>query len=188
MELITSFTRTVRNLKEEIQTSVFSGVSEYTGLDENIWQDLRTDALQDGSICDIQRALEPLIALYPECPLRHLFISLPVFSDKHVNTMKRVVGNLFQRSERDPMMVQATAIWLAFDSGKLKVFKRLALSNFPEIEKYPDTEESRKIGASVRATLNLQFESLMQSEESISWRNYFWKRGMQLSDCEVYDE
>jgi hypothetical protein len=81
------------------------------------------------------------------------------------------------------MLVQATATWLAFDSGKLKVKEGLALASFPEIEKYPETELSQKVGSGVRSTLNMLFGSA-ELCNSAEWPDYFWNRGLEVSKCE----
>ena len=189
VQVITSFTRTVRKVMGGTSTPILSAVSEYAVLDDKKWADIREAAAQDGSLFSIQKALDPLIALYPKCPLRHALINPPSCStDQHVALMKNVIENLLNRSKRDPMMVQATAVWLAFDSGMLKVAKGISLSRFPEIENYPDTEDSLRVGAAVRQAVTIQFGPTKASEEATAWRRYFWARGIQVSPCEFYNE
>jgi hypothetical protein len=76
------------------------------------------------------------------------------------------------------MMVQATAIWLAFDAGIL------SLARFPEIEHYPETELSQKIGASIRDGLNMFFGSQIHYSDA-TWPDHFWNRGLAIEPCEV---
>jgi hypothetical protein len=71
--------------------------------------------------------------------------------------MKQTVRVLFDKEERETVLTAATCIGLAFDSGKLKVQQGLALAQFPEIERYPTTELSKKIASSIRATINMFF-------------------------------
>ena len=189
VQVITSFTRTVRRVIGGTPIPILSAVSEYAALDDKKWADIREAAAQDGSLFSIQKALDPLIALYPKCPLRRALINPPSCStDQHVALMKDVIENLLNRSKRDPMMGQATAVWLAFDSGMLKVDKGLSLSRFPEIENYPDTEDSLRVGAAVRQAVTIQFGPTKASEEATAWRRYFWARGLQVSPCEFYNE
>ena len=82
------------------------------------------------------------------------------------------------------MMVQATAIWLAFDADLLKVSADLSLAQFPEIEHYPDTDLSKQIGASIRAGLNVFFRSEMHQADN-KWPDYFWNRGLAIEPCEI---
>ena len=85
------------------------------------------------------------------------------------------------------MMVQATAIWLAFDADVLKVNEGLALASFPEIERYPETELSKKVGSSVRATLNMLIGSEYNHSNEYNWPIYFWNRGLVIDECEFSD-
>ncbi len=85
------------------------------------------------------------------------------------------------------MMVQATVVWLAFDAGLLKVHEGLALAQFPKIEEYPNTEISKKVGASIRGTLNMLFGKDHLLSNAGKWSRYFWNRGLALAPCEVSD-
>ena len=85
------------------------------------------------------------------------------------------------------MMIQATAIWLGFDAGKLKVSEGLALAEFPEIERYPDTELSRRVGSGVRASLNMLIGAGQRQSIGESWPSYFWNRGLTIDGCEFAD-
>jgi hypothetical protein len=96
--------------------------------------------------------------------------------------LRRLVAALYDRSSRETMMVQASFIWLAFDSEMLKVNRGLALAEFPEIEKYPHTELSRRVAASIRAALNGFFGSDSYSAPS-DWPHYFWNRGLEIDTC-----
>jgi hypothetical protein len=55
------------------------------------------------------------------------------------------------------------------------------LANFPEIERYPNTEESKKIAVSIRMNAGI----LLHSDEKLSteWCDYFWNRGLEISKC-----
>ena len=70
------------------------------------------------------------------------------------------------------MMVQATVVWLAFDAGALKARKGLSLAQLPEIEHYPDTELSKRVGGAIRSSLNMFFgEEQLHSTASIAKRS-----------------
>ena len=81
-------------------------------------------------------------------------------------------------------MVQATATWLAFDADRLKVSARLALADFPRIEDYPETEQSQRIAASMRATLNQMFSEINMMASGTDWSTAFWNRGLKLEQCD----
>jgi len=82
------------------------------------------------------------------------------------------------------MLVQATAVWIAFDSDKLKVASHLALADFPKIEEYPKTERSLQVAASIRAVLNPMFSDTKWMASDTDWPIAFWNRGLEVEPCE----
>jgi hypothetical protein len=128
-------------------------------------------------------ALHPLLFWYPECPLRFLD-SYPAESvDQHI--LHATVARLLNREDRKSMMTQATAVWLWFDSGLLKVNPELVLARFPEIERYPDTELSQQVAGSIRASLNAFYTK--DNDEVRAWPIYFWNRGIEIAECRFHD-
>jgi len=84
-------------------------------------------------------------------------------------------------------MAQATAVWLAFDCGRLKFSTGLALAEFPKIQDYPDTELSQRIAASIRSSLNQFFGELDMMASGSAWPVAFWNRGLELEPCEDFN-
>jgi len=147
---------------------------------------LHSELTADGDLFEIQKALLPLIALYPECPLKFLYsvnLSSSGEEKQNIERLKDVVGGMYNKTSRGTMMVQATAIWLAFDSGVLKVFEGLALAKFPEIEKYPHTELSEKVAASIRSSIYMFFSEPHYPTKSSGWPKYFWNHGIEIDRC-----
>ena len=78
--------------------------------------------------------------------------------------------------------VQATAIYFEFLAGTLKATRGTSLTDFPEVEKYPDTEKSKEVAASVRASVNFLY-GLARTEHPTEWPIEFWNRGLELEGC-----
>ena len=146
----------------------------------------REQMLHIGNQRDAIPAVEALLgffSLYPECPLAALAdekqIEQP--TEATIAWFSDLLVELFDNESKPAVSMQANAIYIAFVTDRLKVFRGLALANFPEIENYPETDESRRIASSIRATLNL---FLMWSvETSDRWPRYFWNRGLDLGSC-----
>jgi hypothetical protein len=186
VEIITTFSRSARSIKSEFARKWFAATSDYTSLSAVDFEQLRLALRQQKILDAILVPLKPLINWYPECPLAPLFPDLPrrTFRKNTLAPLKEVVASLYGRSERGPMMVQATAIWLAFDADILKVASDLSLARFPEIEHYPNTEISQKIGGSIRDGLNIFFDSGTHYPGP-TWPDYFWNRGLAIEPCEL---
>jgi hypothetical protein len=186
VEIITALSRSARSIKSNFARKWFAATSDYASLSAADYEQLRL-ALQQQKILDgILVPLEPLINWYPECPLAPLFPEPPARSLRKntLTPLKEVIASLYRRSERGPMMVQATAIWLAFDADILKVTSDMSLARFPEIEHYPDTEISQEIGGSIRGGINMFFGSGTHYSDA-TWPDYFWNRGLAIEPCEL---
>jgi len=189
VEIITSFARTARSVGSGGSRKTFAAASSYSEVSGPEWAQLREAMAITGDLFQIQESLEPLIALYPECPLGPVFATPPAKAPENaLLRMTSLVSSLFHRADRDPMMVQATVIWLAFDAGVLKVQEGLSLAQFPEIEHYPDTELSRKVGGAIRSSLNMFFGEEQLYYPASPWPRYFWNRGLALTPCELSDD
>jgi hypothetical protein len=185
VQLITSMTRAARDICRDTPSKIFATASNYSALSPSEGEQLREIIAMRRELPLVQESLEPLISWYPECPMGLLFAERPTSSSHDtLQQLKTVVSSLHRRSERDPMMVQATAVWLAFDADMLKVAQGLALAQFPEIEHYPETDLSRRIGASIRGTLNVLFGSERHYSNEYPWPRYFWNRGLTIDQCE----
>jgi hypothetical protein len=134
----------------------------------------------------------PLIAFYPEYPLNFLFEgSLPQLEafETSLERFKDFLSTLFDKYEKPATLMQANAIYIAFVTGLLKVAEGLSLANFPAVADFPETEESKRIATSVRATVNGLGGNYLDPKQSV-WSNYFWNRGLELQPCnyrEIYE-
>jgi len=189
VSLITSLTRLARKCAPLEKIRIFTTISSFREMTADEQLCLHSGLAASGELFEIQSALTPLIVFYPECPLRFLFSATPSLTDadnKHLERFKTLVAGLYDKTSRNTMMVQATAVWLAFDSGGLKVSKGLALASFPEIEKYPNTELSQEVAASIRTSIPMFFTEHHYPVTS-NWPRYFWNRGFEIDRCYFKD-
>ena len=59
------------------------------------------------------------------------------------------------------------------------------MADFPEVEKYPETESSRKIGGSICAFVNMMVGQMLPDYKNDQWVLYFWKRSLELRPLDV---
>lgn len=142
---------------------------------------------EQGKLSHITKVMDPFKALYPQSPLAFLS-SEAVFKEKELEAfkheMKEAIALIYDKTSHEATFVQANGIYIAYVTGILQVTRGTNLKNFPEIEKYPSTEESKKIASFVRASINV-FISMMPSSTSTEWQTYFWNRGLEIDECEV---
>lgn len=189
VKLITSITRVARSCAPSDKKQIFATISSFKGLKTDEQSCLQKELASTGELFEIQKALLPLIVFYPECPLKFLYSTNPSLAEgcgQSLERIKTAVQALYDKTSRYAMMVQATAIWCAFDSGILKVFEGLALASFPEIEKYPETELSKRVAGSIRASIHMLFVQPLYPVFS-DWPGYFWNRGLEVDRCYFHE-
>lgn len=162
----------------------FATVSSYAQL--SIEEQERTvKILRSKNAFDQYRAaLLPLIYFYPSCPLSFLF---DLETKKEIDTgdleeIKRVLESIFDRRSVEATFIQADAVYIGFTVGKLVVSPDVSLARFPEVQYYPNTEVSKQIAASIRATVNTIF-GIDVIKDGLSWPTYFWNHGLELEKC-----
>lgn len=185
VEIITHLARTVRAVAAPTTHNAFASMSSYEALSTNDAKSVKDQLSETSSLSLIQESLTPLLSWYPFAPLRCLFDEPAAQADAgSLSLLRDTVGHLYARDAFNPMMVQATAVWLAFDSGLLKVAKGLALASFPEIQNYPKTELSQKVGSGIRSGLNAFFGSSdTPGFSSGDWPTKFWDHGLSIDPC-----
>ncbi len=163
----------------------FATVSSYAQL--SIEEQERTvKILRSKNAFDQYRAaLLPLIYFYPSCPLSFLF---DLETKKEIDTgdleeIKRVLESIFDRRSVEATFIQANAVYIGFTVGKLVVSPDVSLARFPEVQYYPNTEVSKQIAASIRATVNTIF-GIDVIKDGLSWPTYFWNHGLELEKCD----
>jgi hypothetical protein len=184
VEVITEFCRLARLASSSSARTWFAPVSHFGHLSENEMRKLKAELQKRELLAALASPLKVLAAWYPEFPLASL-VSAPRDARPRapLEALKQLVNRMFDRSGREPMMTQATAIWLAFDAEILEVSPDVSLAHFPEIEGYPRTEMSKRIGGSIRSGLNSFFGSETHYSASYTWPRDFWNRGLAIDEC-----
>jgi hypothetical protein len=162
----------------------FALTSAYQALDAIEREAVLASLSASGSLGLIREALLPFPLLYPECPLNFLFTQPPAADSAVLPWFKEVLESTYDRWGVTATFVQANAVYIAFVTDMLKVFKGLALANFPAIEAFPHTEESKIVASSVRSTVSM-FSGQFRDEHSGPWISHFWKRGLEIEPCSL---
>ena len=184
VEIITAFTRDVRASDPSRETVMWAAAGKYASVPV---ADLQTivQVKREAYVDHLLAALLPLASWYPSHPLNALFPDgVPRGCPEGLAHIKTIVAGLFDRTARDSMLAQATAICIAFDTGRLKVARHLALAEFQKIEEYPNTERAKQVAASIRATLNWMFGETKLMASGTDWPVSFWNRGLEIDPCE----
>lgn len=182
VEIVTAFTRDVRASDPQRDRTIWAAAGKFAALPEGALAAIVAGRPYRDDLC---APLAPLHAHYPDHPMRDLTtMTAPTLESQILGPLKALVSELIDRASTSAIMTQATATWLAFDADRLKVSTGLALADFPRIEDYPGTEQSQRIAASIRATLNQMFGETDMMASGTGWPVAFWNRGLELEPCE----
>ncbi len=135
----------------------------------------------------LSESLESLFVLYPENPLLYLNTTE---QKKDVNDETKIISEtikeMFDKTSRLAIETQAALMYFGFESGRFHVTEKSVLSNFPEIQHYPDTELSKIIAAVIRSSTPIFIAEQLKITGN-KWSFYFWNRGLEISECDFGD-
>jgi hypothetical protein len=133
----------------------------------------------------LQQGLMPLLELYPKCPLTFLLNGEDPETkhDDGLEQIKAAVVRLYDKRSQPATLVIANAIYIGALTGKINYTAQSQVPNLEAVLDYPNTEESRMVASSLRASITA-FTSM--GDEAVSeWPRYFWNRGLELEPCDV---
>ena len=185
-ELSLAFARSAKQAYVSQQSVWFAATSTYTLLDTNKTDTILSRMREIGLLQDLKTGMRTLAAYYPAFPLRFLYgpDELTAQGDTELQSFKKRLASLFDRRGRIATFAQAHGVYIAFELGMLKVASNVSLANFPAIEAYPTTEESKKIAAAVRSLIT-GFIAQCHKSFPATWPDKFWNRGLELEGCEL---
>lgn len=145
-------------------------------------QDLKEHLKRASVLAQLVEALIDFVNLYPACPISQLLDQPPtgIVDPSYLQRFTDRMRELGNKRSRSGVLVQAQAIYMGFVLGKLFVKKGLALADFPEVEKYPSTELSKQVGASICASVNMLAGNMLPKFQEDAWVQYFWQRSLDL--------
>jgi hypothetical protein len=169
---------------------MFGAASAYRSLSPAQRRDVidRLEVLHHrGPIID---ALSPLFVFYSKCPLNFLFEGTAIDrAAVRLEGFKDALSSFFDKYDIPATFMMATAVYIAFCTNKMRVVVSdnrdsdhdSALANLPAIKDYPNTEEARIVGGSIRNAANM----LVVGENPLDdWPACFWNCGLELERCD----
>ncbi len=156
-------------------------ISNYAQLGTDDMQDLKGHLNRANVLAQLIDGLGDFVNLYPACPMSQFLDQPPGIVDpNYLQRFTDRMRELEDKRSRSGVLVQAQAIYMGFVLGKLHVKKGLALADFPEVEKYPSTELSKRVGASICASVNGLAGNMLPKFQEDTWVQYFWQRSLDL--------
>lgn len=158
----------------------YGEASSYKHLSSDEIEKLLKAPIVIGARPELQEALQALNILYPESPLAFLGVpSNPLDRDTLISVMNRVVSDNLNKRDKPAMFLQANLIYIGGICGFLFFSSNVTPPNLDSLKDYPDSEESKKTAASIRAMAQVFTENPTISD----WAKYFWNQGLKIEPC-----
>ncbi len=155
-------------------------LSRYDNLDDEQVESV-IEAIGEEARQDLRSALAPL-SLYPSFPLSSVFDDPEVDEDEAIERLQRVVDDCYNRRSRTAVLSQAAYVSAAMRSGHVTVPPDFNVDEINAIVDYPDTDESRRAGSTVRAMTNALAGMRRESVDD-GWPQRFWETGFEITEC-----
>jgi len=174
------FAKHFKNAQDPERWWVF--ISDYAHVSQDDIDRLKEQMAGAGMLTLFLESLAEFLNLYPECPMWKFLEHRPMgtVDISYLSHFESRMEELENKRSRNGVLVQAQAVYMGFVLGRLHVKRGLALADFPEVERYPTTDRSKQVGASICATVNmLAGRGLPKYAEDV-WVQYFWQRSLEL--------
>jgi hypothetical protein len=157
-------------------------ISDYSRLTDEDAAALTEHLSREGVLPELVESLVDFLDLYPACPISRIGDQRPtgIVDVGYLARFENRMRELEDKRSKTGVLIQAQALYLGFMLGKLFVKKGLALADFPEVQNYPNSEKSLRVGAAVCSSVNMMAGSMLPKYSEDAWVQYFWKRSLDL--------
>jgi hypothetical protein len=157
-------------------------ISDYAQAGSDDINRLKEHLARAGVLVQFLESLADFLNLYPQCPISRLLDNPPtgVADVSYLARFESRMNDLENKRSRNGVLMQAQVVYMGFVLGKLHVKRGLALADFPEVERYPTTDRSKQVGASICAAVNMLAGTSLPKYQEDVWVQYFWQRSLEL--------
>jgi hypothetical protein len=146
------------------------------------------DLNRKGIVSPLLAGLSDFLDMYPKCPLNFIRpndYSTKVIDVKFLLRYKEILWDLIDKRSKKSTFTIANVVYSMFVLDRLKIVKDSPMTQFPKIQEYPDTEISRIIASSLRASINAFYNVEMFYKDNSTWAKEFWNRGIEIEACKL---
>lgn len=139
--------------------------------------------LKEEHVYDLmEKNLQDFLNVYPNSPFSKIFESKQR-TKKNIIFIKNIINDLLDKRSWLSTFSLGNIMYFLNTLGKLKIVQNSPLSEFPKLVDYPNTDISKIIASSVRATSNILLNSEKLKNEQ--WIYYFWNQGCKIEPCKI---
>jgi hypothetical protein len=161
-------------------------VSSFAKLTPEQRSHVRRQMQAAGLLNDLRKSVDPLIRLYPKCPLGFLLGNeKPAVKKQEAMTyMAPLLEECLFRGECLPTIVQGVYYAMGLASGRMLFNEGMTPPLPQDLEGYPESESAQRAAGFIRCIVG-QFDAM--KVESF-WPEYFWQSGNNIGKCQIREE
>lgn len=163
-------------------------ISSFESLPSQNKNAILNDLMKKNLLNPLLAGLSDFLDMYPKCPLnfiRQNDYSAKVIDIKFLMRYKEILWELLDKRSKKSTFTIANVVYSLFVLDRLKIVKDSPMTQFPKIQEYPDTEISRMIASSLRASINAFYGMEMFDKDNSTWAKEFWNRGIEIEACKL---
>lgn len=161
----------------------FIFMNNFNYLNDKQKEKIRT-GIGDYVINFLRKALEHHYFLFADYPLAFIFddYDCQIKKSDAIALLKEDVSALLDRYTMHSTKVQTTAFYSMIVTGQVVFSPEIDIPDFNSIFMNPESDDSRRVGAFVRSSLNCanQFNN---TDEKDDWPKLFWKQCFNMEAC-----
>jgi len=186
-EIVNKFI-TITTKNETSKFRNYALLSSFEELPQQNKTSILKDLKKENILNVVLAGLSDFLDMYPSCPLKFLRpndYSTKVVDVKFLIRYKELLWELIDKRSKISTFTIANVIYSMFVLDRLKIVKDSPMAQFPKIQEYPETEISRLIASSLRASINAFYNFEMFDRNSSVWAKEFWNRGIEIERCRI---
>jgi len=163
-------------------------ISSFESLPSQNKNAILNDLMKKNLLNPLLAGLSDFLDMYPKCPLN--FIRQNDYSAKAIDIKflvryKEILWELLDKRSKKSTFTIANVVYSLIVLDRLRIVTDSPMTQFPKIQEYPNTEISRMIASSLRASINAFYGMEMFDKDNSSWAKEFWNRGIEIEPCKL---
>lgn len=170
----------------ELLEKTYLCISHYKYL-KNTTIDKFVSNLNQDTLNRLLQSSKFIVTLFPACPLKNIIRESIKSSEKgdRIEELKQISDDCLSRTSKSSMEIQTHMLYAYGLTGRLCYSVNVTPPDLNQILNYPNTDESKREAASIRASV----KAFCEHEYNINsnWTSYYWKRVYKLSPCKLIE-
>lgn len=181
-EVLTELIKIANELNKDSKTFITGFASSWINI-KNEKSQLHTALDKKGISSFLSEGLSGFLHLFPESPLSVIIKRKETYIIGEIDLLKKMIKYLSDYESKETIFAMAHVIYTAVLINKYQFSKQVDISPRKLVD-YPNTFDSLRIAATLRASLRMFYGNTLKDSE-FKTNKYFWQRCLELEPCKI---